>query len=82
MCGEFVPKQSAIEPVLMFSSDALGFQKGNCHDNNLNCRVQFYFLSLNRVAVFSILLVKPVPSHLGKNSSVILTLRSKVQFAT
>lgn len=80
MCGESVPKQSAIEPVLMFSSNALGFLKGNWHDNNSNCGVQFNFLSLCIVLVFSTLLVKPVPSHLDNNSSVILTLRSKVQF--
>lgn len=80
MCGESVSKQSTIELILMFSSNELNFWKGNWHDNNLNCRVQYDFLSLNIVSVFNILLVKPVPSHLDSNSSVIFTLKFKVQF--
>lgn len=78
MCSESVPKQSAREPILMFSSNVFSFLRGNCNDNNLNCRVLFDFLSLNLVLVFSILLVKPVPSHLDNNSSVTFMLRSKV----
>lgn len=56
--------------------------EGNWHVNNLNCRVQFEFLSLNVISVFMSISFyanrKSVASHVDNNSSVVFTLLSTV----
>lgn len=88
MCDESVLKHSWIELILMclFFPLIHLVSEGNWHVNNLNCRVQFEFLSFNVISVFMPISFyanrKPVASHVGSNSSVVFTLWSTlVQFS-